>query len=322
MASPMNGRQVSSIQIFDIFNYQNLKPMLKGIFCLTIFVVAGTVIHAQDYRAVYRDRTALYSTDHEIFGLRIDSSGWAGDSFYIPNHIIREKDDYCFTPKGASWIGEKIIEKGKGFTYFINFLHDSVKIKTNAAIHESWIMYKADSVLYKATVTTCDTMSFMGVTDSVKRIAIQVTDLNDNPLKNDLNYNIILLSQHYGLVLTLHLYFFPYWVAESGDMYPTVTHLIGIDKPKLGVQNITWLDVYDFQPGDEIHILEESYFWGTDYLQETIKIKKKYLLRENFKDSVHYKLEYLYSKERTFNGVYISDFTHDTISESYKTDIL
>jgi hypothetical protein len=294
--------------------------MLKGIISLIFCLLAITSIDAQNYRAVYPDRIAMYSNGYSIAGLRIDSTGWDRDSFFIPNHIIRELEDYCFTPNGASWIGEKITESSNGFTCFINFLHDSVKLKTDAVINESWIMYKTDTALYRATVTARDTMNFLGITDSIKKISIQVTDPLGNTLVNELNNDYLLLSKHYGLIRTFHLYFFPELLAENNNRYITIRTLAGIDKPKLGIQNILWSDINDFQPGDILHI-ESTSDVEAAFLSYKDKLKtiKHYLSRQNLNDSTIYTVEI--TTQSTRNDT-VTFYSHDTITEIFRPDPL
>ncbi|MEI6555803.1 MAG: T9SS type A sorting domain-containing protein, partial [Paludibacter sp.] len=80
--------------------------------------------------------------------------------------------------------------------------------------------------------------------------------------------------------------------------------LVGITNPKIGVQNLTWFNVFDFQVGDEIHISDKYYPYPPEpqYFSEN-KIIKRYLSRRNFTDSI------IYTIDRTQSNPY----KHDTI---------
>jgi hypothetical protein len=291
--------------------------MLKGIISLILYLLAITIIHAQNYRAVYPDRTAFYFNGYSMYGLRIDSIGWDADSFLIPNRLIQVKDEYenCFNVYGDSWIGSKIIESSNGYTYFLSSIHDTIKIKTNGKIEESWILYKTDSIVYKATISKCDTISFLGLNDSVKTITLQTTDPYGNHIVKDLDNQTIQLSQHYGLIKTFDFYNFPYYQAEGGQKFIIVLQLAGFDLPQIGFQRITWSDIFDFQPGDVLHILNyEEYPNSADDIFE--KVAKRYLSRQNNSGSVSYLVEISRSR---YHSDLLSSYSRDTITETYKS---
>ena len=141
-----------------------------------------------------------------------------------------------------------------------------------------------------------ESISFLGLTDSVKTIGFQVYDKQMNPLSHDLNKKTIMISKQYGAVRILNFYQFPdifqlnygYWGRGL-----TTYKLVGLSTPQLGVQNLSWFDVFDFQPGDEIHTLLEKFSWhaegsGSSINEQTIK---RFLTRIDFTDSIVYTYE-------------------------------
>jgi len=96
-----------------------------------------------------------------------------------------------------------------------------------------------------------DTLSFLGVTDSVKTIGFQVYDINNDSIEHALNNRHLKLSKHHGLIQTFLFRDFPDYSANwpiRSDEYV----IKGISSPELGIQNLTWKDVFDdFYPGDE-----------------------------------------------------------------------
>lgn len=107
----------------------------------------------------------------------------------------------------------------------------------------------------------------------------------------------------------------PYFTG-SWDGY----NLVGLTNPNVGVQNLTWFDVYDFQPGDEIHTLFTKYYIYDGSL--TTKTITKYLERENLTDTIKYllenKKEVIYQYEDSiFPPRYFQDTTRSIILKSY-----
>jgi hypothetical protein len=99
-------------------------------------------LSGQNYQTVYSDRIAYFEDETgNVKCIRIDSVAGNIDSVLYPFHNIQQLDYDCFTPYGDSWIGEKIIIDTNGFNYFFNRDHDTIKIKTNALMNESWTAY-------------------------------------------------------------------------------------------------------------------------------------------------------------------------------------
>lgn len=100
-------------------------------------------------------------------------------------------------------------------------------------------------------------------------------------------------------------------------------NLVGLTNPKIGVQNLSWLDVYDFKIGDELHILDESSSWGGGYdYSTTTKAIYKYLERMDYLDSI----VYIYSRRQSIQTTWIDSssfkFYNDTLKTTIKPDPL
>ena len=97
--------------------------------------------------------------------------------------------------------------------------------------------------------------------------------------------------------------------------------LVGLSSIQTGVQNLTWLEVMDFQPGDEIHVGKSSSSTGPyDNFYSYDKSIFRYLERTDYGDSV----VYVYSHENSYgsqNYSYTySSYSYDTISETITPD--
>ena len=274
---------------------------------------------SHEYQTVYSNRIALFeNSGKQIKALRIDSVKVDTDSVFYPFATIQEVLKNCFSPYKASWIGEKVVVKPDGTNLFFNRDGDTITLKTRARIKETWIAFQsADNFRVKATVQSIELVNFLGLADSVKTITLTVTDLNENTVNHALNKLKVKISKTYGFIETLNFYLFP----DNTVRYPTDRlkpyALVGLTNPKVGIQNLTWFEVNDFQPGDELHILDESSSWegwNAEYgYTITNKAKYKYLERIDYADSI----VYLYSQKQSIETVtqdsYILEIFIDTL---------
>lgn len=293
--------------------------MKKDILILVLLGLTLTNVSSQYYQTVTSDRIACFETlSKDVNCIRIDSVFFETDSLFYPHSNIQKIDFDCYTPYGASWIGEKIVVQENGYNLFFNHELDTIKIKTNAQLNESWIAYELeDSIYVTAEITAHDTREVLGHTDSVKTIVFNVYDKNNTPIDHELNGISVLLSKSFGWLKTLEFYHFP---------YPKVHNLIGVSQPEAGVGNLTWLDVHDYQVGDEIHVLYQKLIWGDDdySIQDTWKTIYKYLERENHQDSVVYVIDVKESRKREWlpSDSIVTTYTRDTIIQVVKPDSL
>lgn len=284
--------------------------VLLSVFCFKL-------LPAQVYQTIKSNRIGYFENQSgNIKCIRIDSVNYHEDSIFYPFSNIQQIDYDCFTPYGASWLGNKVIVQNNGYNLFFNQLQDTIKIKTNALLGESWIAYQLeDSTTVIAEVIEHDTLVFMGQLDSVKRFGFQVYDKTLTPISHNLNNESILLSKNYGMLKTFNFYLFPDYESDFFDYEQFQTYeLIGLSNPSIGVQNLTWFEVHDFQVGDELHIEYETSSWGdgNDY-SESIKTIYKYLGRTDYSDYINYNVEMKSSKHRIWSDSSAFEYIHDTI---------
>jgi len=275
------------------------------------------VTNAQDYQTITSNRIAYFENqNHHVNCIRIDSVKQTSDSILYSFAVIQPYSDGCFSPYIASWIGKSVTIKNNGLNQFVNKENDTITINTLAGLNDSWTAYRVSGSLFiEASVIKYDTMTFLGICDSVKTIGFQSYDADTNLLDIDVNEMQLIISKNYGFVKMLNFYLFPdYEVNYTGDQLKEYT-LVGLSNPQTGIQNLTWFNVYDFQVGDELHILQESDYWYDTYNGYSIVNKAiyKYLERNNYADSI----TYCYSRKQS-----ISSTTYDSSSFVFFDDTL
>ena len=279
---------------------------------LTLFWLINSLfsMDAFDYQTVYSHRIAFF--DHKA--IRIDSVKIEGnDSIFYPIKSIREQDYGCYTPYGASFLGEKIVINDQ-WNYFFNGRGDTIKIKTDAVLNESFELFhteNSDSAI--ATVISCEIQEFFGLIDSVKTIKVEIFDNEGNPIKHPYikEDSVMQISKNYGFLKTFDFYDFYFRSDTAHENYL----LLGLTNPNVGQQNLTWFEVFDFQPGDELHSIE-NVFDGYSYpVHRKISTVEKYQSRTNHgNDSISY--EVLITKHHYSKSYITGEITESTSSQN------
>lgn len=263
---------------------KNLLPFLL----MLLLSVPGA---SQHYQAISSNRISYFENESgNIYCIRIDSATFETDSVFFPLAQIQQMGSNCYTPYGASWLGQKVLIRDNGDNIFFTATNDSVVIKTAASINDTWTAFRlTDSLFITATVIEQDTLHLLGLVDSVKTIGFSVYDKDMHPLNSSLSHMKLRISKHYGMITTFPFYLFPGLQQDFQDASFEVYELVGMSDPEVGLQNLTWAAVNDFQPNDELHITHESVY---NDLSQNISITDKaiysYLERHDYPDSIVY----------------------------------
>jgi hypothetical protein len=262
---------------------------------LTIFILSllFSVANAQGFQSVNSGRVAYFSLDDKFNFLKIDSLKTTnGDSVFYPSRNLEYVDYRCYSRFAPSWAGSKIIIRNDGTNIYFNHNNDSIIIKTKAGLNEKWIAFQiADSISIMAEVIGCKYDSLLGLEDSIKTIRFQSLDSAGKPIDDLVNQIQLLLSQHYGWKEALNFNLFPNLEAECFPyQYFQPCELIGLSNPKMGRQNLTWFEVYNFEPGDVLHVYETHFNCCGIFPCKMLhrQILYTYLDRTNFPDSIVY----------------------------------
>lgn len=260
-------------------------------------------ISAQNYQTVYQDRAIYFNNGSNQESARFDSV-YFNPTQLFPYTIVREIGNNCYSPLEPSRLGRSVIIRENGYNEFITYSYDTLKIKTDALLNESWIFFRDSMYEVTATVSSITEESLFGVLDSVKNITLLFKDHNGVPVNHYFNTITIKLSKNYGLKQWFDFAIFPNYESTESIV------LTGLTNPNVGLTNFTWFETFDFQPGDELHIYEEDK--NPDYFY-TRKFVYKYLTRNDYNDSIVYYL----NRESVIKNHYSNSitYTHDTIKQ-------
>lgn len=268
--------------------------MRTQIFIFVSLMFFSLLATGQNYQTVYPDQENCFLMENNnVICLRIDSLSEGTSTILHPSRVSLQTDENCFSPFAGSWIGKEIEIRDNGENVFINHADEPVTINTLAALGEEWVAYDVPGEMeVRATVIAHDLMDFLELTDSVKTIAFQAYSAGGEPVEMDVNEMQVQISKHYGWVQPLSFYFFPAHQQWLPEMKLQELSLVGLSEPQRGIKNLTWFEVYDFQPGDVLHVFQESGDWigevdGYYNITETRSIFK-YLERVDYEDSIQY----------------------------------
>lgn len=286
---------------------------------LTLTTVSSSL--GQHYQTIYSNRVAYFdNADKNIKCIRIDSVRHTRDSVFFPFYEILETSESCYTPNKASWIGKSVTIKENGVNAFVSQTGDTIALHTGAHTGDKWIAYASGNTIIEATVSMVDTLTVLGVLDSVKTIRFQSFNNHLEPLNLHINQMVVQLGKYSGFIKTLNFYFFSDLYLKDNRNKLETFDLVGHSNTDKGVTNLTWLEVFDFQPGDEIHISDHyscrnSDGSGSETLKESIYI---YQERTDHPASIDYTYT-LHERIKTYlQGSSTSDQYTKTVHETFE----
>ena len=279
---------------------------MRKLLCFFLFLVSSFRSIAQNYQC-FSPNTIKYFTNSDGYlrGMRIDSVRSIGsDTIYYPYHTPRGSYGCYYTgsldSNGGSWLGGKVIKDSDGTFLFDNLWHDTIIIKTQAHVGDSWIFFEdTTQISYKATLVALDTMTVLGTIDSVKKIIIEADSGGVINTLDPVNNFQILLSKHSGFVQVFDLYTFPYHRPDSihvnvwyfdyyfdlllglpivgGDGGCDPFYFNRVDSDKLTFKLIpfhspTRMEIYDFNIGNIFESSDQITEIGGAYAKTTVAV--------------------------------------------------
>jgi len=298
---------------------------MKLRYCLTILTVVLFIkTNAQNYQTIDPTKINYFADSYnDISVVRIDSISNTPFVQLFPFKTIESiGTNGCVSPFISSWIGKQINILPNGINQFINSNNELININTMAKSQESWIAYASeDSAYVIATITSHQLETFLGITDSVKTISFQAYNKIQAPINSSINSYNIKLSKNYGLIETVNFHYFP--DLEAYFPFNGLNHfkLFGQDLLNFQDINFTWFDVFDFNLGDELHIVASE---NDQYRAITENEIRTYLTRNNYSDSIVY--EFASQKQVIIDTIFPNRSTsityiNDTLIEVIKQNL-
>ncbi len=231
---------------------------MKHLFILVLIVFTVPALTAQfDYQLFRPDVQYLYEnysiesssfrsfqseTDSPIVGMKTDEREC--------QDLYRTISSWQCQP-GPSFAGYKICQSPDATIMHMGE-RDSFRLETQALLGDSWTAGLMDNIVVTGRVTDVDTMSFLGLLDSVKTISFFHSEA-------DTLFSLpVIISKNYGLVSCVRL------GARRGGLRASPLTLLGMSEPEVGLQNYTDEEVFDLQAGDKFHIYENHNLDGYD----------------------------------------------------------
>ena len=249
---------------------------------LCIFLSSTVFGFSQSYQTFQNGQVGYYGStvDALPFLLENPTTNNNGDTLrqlakVFQNDTVDSLSNWnCFERSDTSWFGLQHLQLATREEVFFNQMGDSILLKPQAIIGESWIAYTNATFQVMATITGIMNQSFLGIQDSIKTISLQVQDFNGVTIAHPLNSETIQLSKNYGIYATPSFFDFP----NVGASLQLAGHSTLDD----GLHNITKREIYNFEVGDTFQYLhtyreEDGYFtyeWSK-YYQRVILSKNQ-----------------------------------------------
>ncbi|HAH59570.1 MAG TPA: hypothetical protein DCL86_15615 [Bacteroidales bacterium] len=273
-----------------------LNRELMKKFLILVFAISSLWTTAQNYslfNSVSKKVFTEFPKADSTYSLSFDSVRTAGiDSVYYPYYGV---EDYYFTSENCEfwgppdchpqikpiWIGQKIIADNAANYWFFNNQGDTLNFDFGMQTGGNSQFYEDAFQRFEIFSEAIDTMSVLGLVDSVKIYRILHTDLQGNTINSALNNQAIIVGKNFGLVRLFQV-----------DQFPEVLNplaILGNFSPEAGLYKLTNAMIYDHQPGDEIQYQKIFYSYNTPpYDHYNRFIKYVYVDRQDTQDSIIY----------------------------------
>lgn len=241
--------------------------MKKIIYCF--LAVLPLISFGQEFKLMTASSKMLFADAEttgslNTFSLSIESAKQIGTdsvyyNFFGVNSDWIESDScvfwgssMCNQQNKPVWIGPKIDYDNIETYRFYNLNNDSLVFAFNTDI-DGPIQFFRDSIQqFNMMFVGDDTLTVLGVMDTVRSFTISHMDLEGNTIDSPLNGYQIMISKTFGLK--------QFFVIDSFPQVLKPLYLIGSANPAAGLYQLTNEMVYDYQPGDELQFLESSWY--------------------------------------------------------------
>jgi hypothetical protein len=265
---------------------------------IIVFAISSLWTTAQNY-TLFNSASKIVFTEFPVadstYSLSFDSVRTAGnDSVYYPYYGVDDAfinseicqiwgSNECWPQIKPIWIGQKIIADNAAKYWFFNTQGDTLILDFDIETGDTSLFYEDFIQHFRILREGADTMTVLGLVDSVRTYRILHTDLQGNTINSALNNQTIIIGKDFGLLRFFQV-----------DQFPEVLKplaILGNSSPEAGLYKLTNAMIYDHQPGDEIQYQE--YFSSCNsppYDHYNRFVKYVYLVRQDTPDSIIYQV--------------------------------
>ncbi len=260
---------------------------MKTYFPIFVFLIYANIASAQAYQVIKSNEQRIYGYYSSNSYLEVREVDFDGDSiFWLAPHWLESTDfSNCIYPDTTSSLGTQVRIAENGITTFYTMADETITLHTQANTGDvPWLAYTApDSSWYmEAFVSERVWENVLGTPDSVKTFKFAAYNADGTTMNQWITDQSIRIGKQMGLIKAPPISAFPEIAYALGA--PWFDELIGIEG-QVGIQDLKWFEVNDFQVDDEIHV--ENSFGGASIEH----VLKKYLSRQDFPDSIVYEVE-------------------------------
>lgn len=198
-------------------------------------------------------------------------------SINIDPNCIGWGTPYCLPLDIPEWSGSFFCDVGNGNYLLRNGAGDTLHFDLALGLNDTSTFFEHENERFAITLESLDTLTVIGVLDSMRTYRILHTDTVGTPILSGLHQQPLRIGKVLGLT-----HFFQI------DSFPQVLKplmMIGNKSPDAGLHQITNELIYDHQPGDEIQWHHEAYY-NPGEIDRYRKVS--FLTRTDTPDSIEY----------------------------------
>ena len=224
-----------------------------------LLLLASLSVTGQSYKLFNAGSKKVFTTFPDAgvtYNLAFDSSVSSGpDSVFFPYRLAEQAflpGENCIFWGGPEcrhqtlpiWAGLKISVSETGIYRFFNLSGDTLLFNTGTIPGQISLLFQDQVQRFNLLSEAPDTMTVLGISDSVASWRILHTDLQGVPINSALNNQLLIAGKTLGLIRFFQV-----------DSFPQVLRpleLSGNATPDAGLGRLTYGMIYDHQPGDVI----------------------------------------------------------------------
>ena len=228
---------------------------------------------------------------NRIYAVEVEAESFDGDSIFHPYANWYKSGFSCYLPDYCSILGKEVRVSQNGTHRFITGLNDTITLLFQGNINDQWIAYtSADgSDIIEATISSVEPEEYFDEEILVKTIGLQMMNSDMEPVSDPVNDWYFKFSEDRGLLAFPSLAKFPQFEQLEFEQ-SSMKDLVGIEG-QVGVQDLDYFDVFDFEIGDEIHYEEGHSSSFTPATINIIQIALSIIDKTVYTDSLVYVVE-------------------------------